>query len=423
MSYIHPSITTSSLGFLFALCAAACSSESSSPLPNVAPDSGASPTGSEGASTDIASSSTSDTDVDGGATGAPASGEPDSGATTSNPPSSPDAGNDGTGSSHSDGGVDESPGEDAGTTGGDGPGSDSAGDGGVVDPWADCPTAVEPQNANWPLRINATEDAVYCALFNENRTLLEEKAAKMQLRIAPGVHRVPDVDTTSLAFPACVRDVAKTISVESGSLTVTKSTGEGNTSYMLGFSQELGSNDPRRFEMRLDQSFDDGATVEFVLNGAETDELESYQSMDLCDVDGEYCFPNIIFSSCAYESGELNTHTVEFGGGQVTFELRIGESFAGTEPGAFVAAAGHYLNEEFTQDDYFKLIYHPAHHHFERAFVVLFDEPRGEVCGIEVSGLEPFGDDVPDAAYTVDCDLDHLDELEITSHTLVRSAP
>lgn len=351
----------------------------------------------------------------------PSSGPADGGETGSSDHSFLDAGS-GTGPSNSDGGAHEtdSAHETDGSTATTEPQDGGPGDAGAVNPWASCPEAVVPTNTAWPVRVNATEDAVYCALFNENRTLVEEKAAKMQLRIAPGVHHVPDVETAALALPACVRDEDDVFGVETGSLSVTQSPGEGNTSYTLGFTQEFGSSDARRLEMRLEQTFDDGATIEFSLNGAETNELESYQSMDLCDVDGEYCFPSIIFASCKYESGELNTHTVEFEGGEVTFDLRIGESFAGTEPGAFVGARGTFGDASFAQSDYFKLIYHPAHHHFERAFVVLFDEPRDGVCGIEVSGLEPFGDDIPDAAHTVDCDLQHIDELEVTSHSLVR---
>lgn len=208
--------------------------------------------------------------------------------------------------------------------------------------------------------------------------------------------------------------------VSGGGLTVSKTPSEGSTTYNLRFEHTFGERDPRHFNLTLDQTFEDTQGAKFELNGVENTGFDSYQSMDLCELEGDYCFPNIIFTSCAYASGELNSHVVELEGGEVTFELRLGESFAGTEPGAFVEARGTYQGEEFVQEDYFKLIYHPSHHHFERAFAVLFDEPRGDVCGIEVSNLEPFGDDVPDQAFTVDCELNRLDEIEVKSHLLTR---
>lgn len=405
MSHAHSCLTRSSLGFLFALCAVACSSNKSSDSPVPDPDSGVSQP-----STDDTSSAPGVTDST-DATQLPTSAPPP----TTEAPTEPDAGND---SEPADGGTSGEPTSD----GGDQTEPTSPADGGVLDPWASCPTTATPKNDAWPIRVRASEDAIYCAMFNETRTLAEEQATKLQLRIAPGVHRVPDVDTEAFALPACIRDESEAKPVVAGAVTVMRSPAEGNTDYSLRFDQEFGERDARHLQISLQQTIDDGATVEFVVDGTEGHALDAYQAMDLCEDDGDSCFPTVLFTSCAYESGELNTHEVAFEGGNVTFALRLGESFAGTEPGAFVSAHGTYLGEAFVQDDYFKLIYHPTHHHFERAFVVLFDAPRGDVCGIEVSGLEPFGDDVPDVAFAVDCELQRLDELAVEGHTLTRDA-
>src|SRR5690606_15785227 len=150
-------------------------------------------------------------------------------------------------------------------------------------------------------------DAIYCAMFNENRTLAEEQAAKLQLRIAPGVHRAPDVDTKAFALPACIRDESDATPVVAGAVTVTRTPAEGSSDYSLRFDQEFGERDTRRLQLSLQQGFEDDADVEFVLDGAEGEAQEAYHSMDLCEMEGEYCFPTIIFTSCAYESGELNT--------------------------------------------------------------------------------------------------------------------
>ena len=80
-------------------------------------------------------------------------------------------------------------------------------------------------------------------------------------------------------------------------------------------------------------------------------------------------------------------------------------------------ATGTFRGTDFDQRDFFKLVYNPSHHHFERHFAVLFDAPIDGVCGIEVENLEPWDDYQPDAAYAVDCALDRLSTLTVESHT------
>ncbi len=401
-------VVRSSLGILFALWCSACSSSSSPKPDDIEPDAGATTAPVSETSEPGASGSSEPTDP----THTPDGGDTGSDAATSEPTSDETDVSD-TSASSGDGGVTSAP-------EGDGGGTEAPDGGNDGDPWANCPAATVPENAEWPIEIHATENAVYCATFNETRTLQEEQQAKMQLRVAPGVHHIPDVDQEQLVLPVCFRDTESSMHVSGGGLTVSKTQSEGNATYNLRFEHTFGERDPRHFNLTLDQTFEGTQDATFELNGVENTGFDSYQSMDLCEIEGDYCFPSIIFTSCAYASGELNSHVVELDGGEVTFELRLGESFAGTEPGAFVEARGTYQGEAFVQKDYFRLVYHPSHHHFERAFVVLFDEPRGAVCGIEVSNLEPFGDDVPDQAFTVDCELNHLDEIDVKSHLLTR---
>lgn len=414
-SWLRPTAPVhSSLGVLFALWCSACSS-SSSPDPD--------PSDADGG---VTSSPTEETQSSSGTSSSAPTQDSDAGPTSDTPSTTGDVTEDVTSDVSLDAGVSEpvEPTEDGGLS--SEPQDSDAGatgetDGGTSeDPWANCPSSAVPQDAEWPFQVNATPEAIYCATFNESRTLQEEQLVKMQLRVAPGVHRVPDVASQALALPICVRDESTSRGVVSGNVDISKSQGEGTTTYTLRFDQAFGDADPRHLRLTLDQTFDDSQDVQFTLDGVESSGFDSYQAIELCEFEDDYCITNVIFTSCAYESGELNTHVVEFDGGEVTFELRLGDSFAGTEPGAFVGAHGTFDGESFTQDDYFKLIYHPTHHHFERAFVVLFDEPRGNVCGLEVSALEPFGDDVPDRAFTVDCELNHIDELTVSSHTLTR---
>lgn len=405
----------SSLGVLFALWCAACSSSSTPDSDTRDVDAGAtsSPTdGTSGSSETVSSAPSQDSDA-----GQTSDAQDTSGDVTS------DATGDATGDATEDAGVSE-PSDDGGITSeppqSDAGSTDESDGGSSEDPWAGCPASAVPQDPEWPIQVNATPDAIYCATFNESRTLQEEQLVKMQLRIAPGVHRVPEGPIEALVLPICVRDQAESRGVVSGNVDVAKTQGGTTTGYTLRFDQGFGDEDPRHLRLTLDQMFGNSLDVQFTLDGVESSGFDGYQSIELCEFEDDYCVTNVIFTSCAYESGELNTHVVEFDGGEVTFELRLGDSFAGTEPGAFVGAHGTFDGEAFAQDDYFKLIYHPTHHHFERTFAVLFDEPRGNVCGLEVSALEPFGDDVPDRAYTVDCELNRIEELTVSSHSLTR---
>jgi len=130
----------------------------------------------------------------------------------------------------------------------------------------------------------------------------------------------------------------------------------------------------------------------------------------------EDCGVALPLTSCSYETGRLHTHTLELaGGGELELSLRIGESLASTEPGAFTGATGSWGGQAFSQLDYFKLIYVPFHHHFQRNFIVLFDAPIGGACGLRVSNLDPFDLPAGEAA-TVDCDLQDIAKVAIESH-------
>jgi hypothetical protein len=101
--------------------------------------------------------------------------------------------------SEHDAGADDAGGDDAGA---DAPPPD----GGVVDRWAHCPAASEfVGDAAWTQPLVVTEDAVYCARFDESRTLREELDAKAMLRVVAGTYRLPVAPTTAPFFlPSCV---------------------------------------------------------------------------------------------------------------------------------------------------------------------------------------------------------------------------
>jgi hypothetical protein len=86
-------------------------------------------------------------------------------------------------------------------------------------------------------------------------------------------------------------------------------------------------------------------------------------------------------------------------------------TLGGTEPGALVHAAGALDGVPFSQGDYWKLIYNPAHHHFARDFAVLFEAPIGLACGIKVEAKN--GDPV---LHTVACDLANIEARTVDDY-------
>ena len=114
-------------------------------------------------------------------------------------------------------------------------------------------------------------------------------------------------------------------------------------------------------------------------------------------------------------------HRVSFDGGQVELTVEIDRKGGGlgTERGEFTRATGSFKGVAFDQRDYFQLIYAPEHHHFVRHLAVLFDAPVDGACGLEFVNLAGTPSLVRTAsAFTVDCQLNRLAELKVTTATL-----
>jgi hypothetical protein len=302
-----------------------------------------------------------------------------------------------------------------------GPGPDAA-----TDPWQGCPAAADYVGPSAGAHeIVATADAVYCALFDENRTLKEELAAKAMLRIAPGRYALDAKDHASFALPMCLRAASPPHpSVGSpGTLGYTSSSFEGVTTHSYAWQQPVtASGQSLTLAARFDLIASGAAVPPFTLDGNHPPPGDGGETfgLALCE-DPESCWPARLFDSCHFRGSQAHVHEVELNQGTLRLELNIGDSFASTEPGAFVRASGTFRGQAFDQRDYWKLIYNPEHHHFTRDFAVLFDAPIEGVCGIEIAHLEPLEDNlVADEAFAVDCQLEHLSTLSVTKHTHTR---
>src|SRR5687768_10170737 len=165
-------------------------------------------------------------------------------------------------------------GSDAGA-GGDDPGS--AGEAGVggsggagEDPrWAACPSADEfEDDASWPDTLEVTGDGVYCATFDESRTLKEELAKKALLRVTPGSYRLPAAAQQGLSLPLCIAFGAE----GAGVAAIPRSTSheanpfDGKVSHHYGFVSE--QPDPARsVSVSLYLTLPEGQAPGFVLDG------------------------------------------------------------------------------------------------------------------------------------------------------------
>ena len=134
----------------------------------------------------------------------------------------------------------------------------------------------------------------------------------------------------------------------------------------------------------------------------------------LCKQDCQSYEDNRWYSSCRYDSAFLQKHTVTYDGGSIELFIRMGWSPASTEPALFISGSGTLDGTAFEQEDFYKLIYNPEHHHFTRDFIVLFDTPISSACGIKVQELEPWPTDPFGRVALVRCDLSEIEERRVT---------
>jgi hypothetical protein len=368
----------------------------------------------------------------GGTAGSSAGNAGSAGSSAGNAGGASGASGAGTGGSGGKGGDGGTAGSAAGSAGDGaiGGGAGDAGAGGSAGnsgdpPWAACPTAdAFEDDASWPDTLEVTGTGVYCGTFDETRTLKEELAKKALLRVTPGSYRLPAGDQEGLALPVCIafdEDSAAVAAIPRSTTHDASSTGD-RTIHNYGFISEQPA-PARRLAIGVHLNLPQGDAPGFVLNGdapdlfAPTEPINSFMLYESLD---ESAFPEIHFDSCTHASSRLNHHELTFDDGQLELDVRIGQSFASTEPAAFVRASGTFRGVAFEQTNYWKLVYRPAHHHFERDFAVLFDTPIDGACGLQILAFSADPQGVAPTAATVDCALDPIDALEVQSFTLTR---
>jgi hypothetical protein len=263
----------------------------------------------------------------------------------------------------------------------------------------------------WPLALRVTAEAVYCWPFDESLTLEESRRKKAMLHYLPGAYPLPDAgEGLALRLPFCLDfgpGLAAPAPAGAGSVRVQNQA--GHRSFQL--HQPLQAAERWTLESWLSAA--DGADM--VLDGSWAGFADFSAQTMLCREDCTQWLDIRRFDSCTFEGVARHLHQLEFEGGRVQLELRLGWSMASTEPGIFFAASGQLDGVAFDQRDYWKLVYKPEHHHFSRSFAVLFDAPIGGACALRVDGLVPWqGEPLPRVA-TAGCDLAPIRERAASS--------
>ena len=312
--------------------------------------------------------------------------------------------------------------------------SDSDVDTDTTDPeWDYCPPSTAwIGDESWTGTVTANTQAVYCGAFDEERTLEQELAAKMLVKIPRGTYKVP-VDAGKdyeLSFPVCTK--TKT---GAGEPQIIAKPGTANVGVNpWGGVDYITVDGLQPLTVALDKSAwwlkqkyllvaKKGETPDVLEldggpNGLDGSGLDLYVYADGTNY---FDVTTVHAKTCNDPTWTLNTHTIEFDGGTVILELKLGENTTQTAPGMFTKAYGNIDGDAFDSDEYFQLIYLPTHHHFKRNFAVFFDSMLGKtdkICGLKIENVDALEDTTTAIVHTINCDLSNIDEREVLSEIL-----
>ena len=298
-----------------------------------------------------------------------------------------------------------------------------------VDPdWAHCPEAsAYVGDASWKGELVVTKDAVYCSLPNEARNIAGEAAAKAKMRVVAGNYTVPTVaGDYDIAFPACtIRADATAQPAMSGTGSTTcapKTYGTSTYTYETG-SQPMSSTDGRTWTFGHTVIVSGPADADpnpLTLDGLIADASTGASAVFTLYPDGTSPYDTSVmtFGPCDDPHWVVNTHHVDFEGGDITIVVDIGTDMIITAPAQLKHVYGTLDGVAFDVTDYFRLLYRPGHHHLTRDAAVIFDAPIGDACGIEVDKLDTLDSTKTAVVSTLDCALVANGSRTMTTDTL-----
>jgi hypothetical protein len=259
--------------------------------------------------------------------------------------------------------------------------------------------------------------ALHCVI-NQGYTVEEAYENKARLRIVPGTYPVPDTDGDyGLVIPACI-EIADNVGSEHagvGALSVT--------------SQPLGQG--TQFEYQLEQpmlvggqAWTIGISIHMYVSSSPHPEvifsnyLNRYENGNEVFVgyrldNGAVDYPWWVLPCEPLNYGRREDRAT-FDRGEITVihDVHWDVGSAGGAPAIFQHGFGELDGIAFDQEDYFKLAHIIAHHNWGGTFLVVFDQPIGQACAIKIQIPSQDGGGPDQGAWTLDCNLDPIDELD-----------
>lgn len=290
--------------------------------------------------------------------------------------------------------------------------------------WDWCPSVEDYQGGNWNWALDVKEGALYCSRFEEGRSLETEIENKAKLRFISGTFPIPDTaGDYGMRLPVCIKFLEgpnHPLLAEAGDLSIAINEEYGNLDIHLVQPMVDGNQNDWQLDLRVQVPLDEAPSIR--LDGVHpllSFDNDRFISIDLCKGECQNSYQDRRwFDSCSFVNAPLHKHHVTFDGGQVHYDMRVGFSFASTEPGLFVRAHGQLGDTAFEQTDFWKLIYRPQHHHFAADYAVIFDAPISGACGLKTIGLSRWSaGDPPAHMYSINCDLSSIEELSITDQS------
>lgn len=309
-------------------------------------------------------------------------------------------------------------------TGGDAPAGDQqagdqhAGDqhaGGDGAPWSWCPDSSAYVGASWPYLATVTDEALFCVI-NNGISLPEILERRTQVRLVAGAYPLPDtVGTYTMTLPACLlRPGVSSTHDGDGSLSVTIR--DYTTWYETAFEQTqpmaIGSDTwTLSLEIRVNTPTGDPMPPLLIDDRIRHDDLPGTSGWYSLEGPGwPYRAP--LFPCQSYDpAGRQQGVTFDRG------HLNVQDHFipdvfgAGNTAAQLTRAWGDLDGVSFDQEDFFHLAHRPDHHNSGGGFLVVFDAPINEACGLEVHIPSFDGGWANLEGWTLDCGLNRLNDL------------
>jgi hypothetical protein len=288
--------------------------------------------------------------------------------------------------------------------------------GGPEDPWAFCPSGPPPaSDPSWMHTITVAADAQFCS-FNTILPLAQALARAKVVRLVAGTYAFPDQSGRARAhLPFCVRAQGgrSAASADGGELTTSRRPflGQELLEHFLLQPLTLGGT-PHVLFTQTSSYFPTGDPAPTIGIGGSTVDRVSEVFHQLCP--GESCRGSSEILAPCPAPGDGVEATVSFDRGEMTVTTVLASGgFGPVSPAMLARASGSLDGVSFEQADYFRLAHRPDHHNWGGGYLVLFETPIGQACGIEAyvpSADGSFWVDEP-AAWLVGCDLSRREAL------------